>query len=177
VSIYTELESTVLGLVEKHGPCTAYEIMRLFQASPTSSWRASSGSIYPLVKKLLRLGLLTAQPGGAGGRKASLVSLSPAGRAALVQWLLHEPDGLGDPSSDPIRSRLMFVGQLPPAQRRGFVERALELTEQSIGSLTEIIAGIAASEQLELFAHQGALLQLEARRDWLRALLPQFPAG
>jgi DNA-binding PadR family transcriptional regulator len=151
--------------------------MRLFQLSPTSSWRASSGSIYPLVKKLVRLGLLTTQPGGAGGRKASLVSLSEDGRAALVQWLLHEPDGLGDPSSDPIRSRLMFLGQLPPAQRRAFVERALALTEQSILSLNGIIAGIPASERLELFAHQGALGQLKARRDWLRSLLPEFPAG
>ena len=171
MAVFSELESTVLGLVGQYGPCTAYEVMRLFQQSPTSSWRASSGSIYPLVRKLVRLGLLTARPSRGKGRKAQLLSLSPAGRATLVEWLHHMPAELGDPSSDPLRSRLLFLGALPPRERREFVARGLELTEQSIASLAAVIAALPADDPFERFAHVGALRQLEARRDWLRDLL------
>jgi DNA-binding PadR family transcriptional regulator len=171
VAVFTELESTVLGLVRQYGPCTAYEVMRLFQQSPTSSWRASSGSIYPLVKKLVRIGLLTARPSPSHGRKAQLLSLSKAGQAALVAWLRQMPDELGDPSSDPIRSRLLFLGVLPPDERRAFVADALGLTEQSIARLSEVIAALPAADPFERFAHVGALRQLEARSAWLRDLL------
>jgi len=174
VAVFSELESTVLGLVRQHGPCTAYEVMRLFQQSPTSSWRASSGSIYPLAKKLVRLGLLNARPSPGQGRKALLLSLSPAGRAALVAWLRQMPDELGDPNSDPIRSRLLFLGELPPDERRAFLARAAALTEQSILSLTAVIAALPADEPFERFAHVGALRQLEARSDWLRSLLSEI---
>lgn len=174
---YSELEATILGLVGKHGPCTAYEIMRLFQLSPTSSWRASSGAIYPAVKKLVRLDLLTTRPNPTGGRKASQLDLAPAGRAALVQWLVDEPDGLGDPSSDPIRSRLMFLGALPPDRQGPYVAQCLQRTEDSLAALTAVIAAIPTDEPFELFAHEGARAQLAARRDWLRTLLPRLPAG
>lgn len=176
MAVLTELESTVLGLVRQYGPCTAYEVMRLFQQSPTSSWRASSGSIYPLVKKLVRLGLLRARPSPGQGRKAQLLSLSTAGQAALVAWLRHMPGELGDPSSDPIRSRLLFLGELPPDERRAFVVRALDLTDHSIARLNEVIAALPADEPYERFAHVGALRQLEARRDWLRELLASAEA-
>jgi hypothetical protein len=39
----TELEGAVPGLVGQHGPCTAYRVRQLFQQSPTSTWRASTG--------------------------------------------------------------------------------------------------------------------------------------
>ena len=165
----TELESTILGLVGQHGPCTAYEVMRLFQLSPTSSFRASSGAIYPSVKKLIRLGLLATQEGRSQGRKVQLLTLAPAGREALVDWLRHLPDELGDPSSDPLRSRLLFLKSLPPAQRRSFVKRGLALTEQSIAGLKAVIAALP-DDLFERAAHDGALRQLEARRDWLRNL-------
>ncbi len=168
---HTDLESTVLGLVGQHGPCTAYEIMRLFQESPTSSFRASSGSIYPAVKKLVRLGLLTTSAGRQNGRKASLLNLSPAGRAALVDWLQDEPEGLGDPSSEPIRSRLLFLGARAPAPRRELVTRSLRLTEESIRRLEALIAAIPDDEPFDRLVHVGAQRQLEARRDWLREIL------
>jgi DNA-binding PadR family transcriptional regulator len=175
MAAFTELESTVLGLIQQHGPCTSYEIMRLFQQSPTASWRASSGSIYPLVRKLIGLGLVEAQPSAAGGRKSNLLTLSSSGRAALVDWLREMPDGLGDPSPDPIRTRLLFIGDLPPAQRRAFVERSVALTENSIGSLQAVIASIPADEPYEYFVHAGALHELQARRDWLRGVLAALP--
>ena len=168
---YTELESTVLGLVGQHGPCTPYEIMRLFQDSPTSSFRASSGSIYPAVKKLVRLGLLKTQASRKDGRKASLLSLAPAGRTALIEWLSDAPEALGDPSSDPIRSRMLFIGALPTEQRRAFVERSLALTEEAIGKLEALIAAIPANEPYERIVHVGALRQLAARRAWLNEIL------
>ena len=152
VAAFTELELTVLGLVGQHGPCTAYEVMRLFQQSPTSSFRASSGAIYPLVKKLVRLGLLsTRQPGPwAKGADAE----PGAGLAtALVAWLRDMPDELGDPTSDPLRSRLMFLGDLPAEERRAFVARGLALTEQSIANLSEAMAGLPADSPFEQAAH------------------------
>ena len=123
---------------------------------------------------LPRLGLIETRASRQNGRKASLLSLTAAGQAALIEWLGDEPEGLGDPSSEPIRSRLLFLGALAPAQRRAFVARALALTEQSIGRLAALIDAIPPEEPYDRLVHVGALRQLEARRDWLRDLeLPQ----
>ncbi len=66
----TELESTVLGVVWLRGPCTAYVIRQEFLASSSSYWTASTGAIYPVLRRLEGAGMIRA--GGRGwwrGRK------------------------------------------------------------------------------------------------------------
>jgi len=53
------LELTALGVVWKQGPCTAYAVMREFAGSQTLAYRSGAGSIYPLLKRLRGVGLLS----------------------------------------------------------------------------------------------------------------------
>lgn len=55
----------------------------------------SYGTVYPLVTRLRRLGLIEQRPSpGQGGPTRNVLSLTPAGRAALerwtAQWRLHQ---------------------------------------------------------------------------------------
>ena len=66
----TELEACVLALVAKEGPCTAYSIRKQFEESLTSTWHASTGSIYPLIRRMTERGLLARQDVESDGRGA-----------------------------------------------------------------------------------------------------------
>ena len=97
----TELEGAVLGLIEQNAPCTA-STRQLFQKSPTSSWRASTGSIYPLINKLVRLKLVDGERSCADRRGTRRLALTAGGRKALAGWVMQTPDWLADVTSDPI---------------------------------------------------------------------------
>ena len=140
----------------------------MFQKSPTSSWNVSTGTIYPLVRKLVRLALISAHPDSGNVRSARRLRLEPSGRDALVQWLGEAPTWLADPSADPIRTRLLFIGELPPIERAEFVRNGINATRAAIDSLKVTIERISGGDdRFEYLAHLGALAQLEARRDWL----------
>ena len=76
---------------------------QLFQKSPTSSWRASTGSIYPLINKLVRLKLVDGERSCADRRGTRRLALTAGGRKALAGWVMQTPDWLADVTSDPIR--------------------------------------------------------------------------
>lgn len=167
----SELENAVLGVVWRRGPCSAYVVKREFETSPSASWSASAGSIYPLVKKLSAVGLLDVQEQRWGTRKKALVVLSSAGRAALEAWVATVPGRVGQPAPDPIRTRAFFLDVLPAAQRTRFLDEAEEATQ---GALEEIRSAMAAlrdtGSRFDLLGTSGALFQLKARLRWIRYL-------
>src|SRR5258706_1130239 len=103
----TELESTVLGVVWLRGPCTAYVVRQEFLASSSSYWTASTGAIYPLLRRLEEAGLIRAaeQEWGTKGKKG--FSITPKGAAALPEWIGPPPEPWTRvPTCEPGPSRL-----------------------------------------------------------------------
>ena len=167
----TELENAVLGVVWRRGPCSAYSVKREFETSPSGSWSASAGSIYPLVKKLTAAGLLRAQEQPWGTRRKTVVALTRAGKNALAHWVAAVPNSLGQPPPDPIRTRAFFLDVLTPVDRLRFLDEAEEATSSAIEQLRSGMAALPDTEsKFEFLGASGAVFQLKARLRWIRYL-------
>ncbi len=166
----SELECFVLGLIWRHGPCTAYEVRRMLAESPSTQWSGSAGSIYPLVTRLERRGLLNGSPQRSGKRASRAYSVNAEGVRALRSWIGPPiPPEAVTVTHDPLRSRVRFLGVLTPRQRARWARAALE-------ALNTVQARVEAWDRE--YAHGGndpvaalmtrhAELDLAFRRAWL----------
>lgn len=162
----TELEACVLAVVCQQGPITAYQLRKRFERSPTSSWRASTGSIYPLIKRLHRQGLVQMSQVPADRRGTKMLVASRAGKARVMDWLTVLPSWIADPTEDPIRTRLLFLDLMEPDIGSKAVAEMLRMTCAAIEAMDESIASSDTSP-LERIGREGARAMLSARRDWL----------
>jgi DNA-binding PadR family transcriptional regulator len=115
----TELEGAVLGAVVRDGPCTSYAVKELFRASPSDFWSGSAGSIYPLMKRLEQQGLVASKRGSTGRRGHRTYRATPKGRRAFARWMT-DAERTAAMGYDPLRTRLVFVGQLSQRTRAEF---------------------------------------------------------
>lgn len=168
----SELESFVLGLVWQLGPCSAYELRRHMQGSPSTQWSGSAGAVYPLVRRLERRGLLKGQLRKTGKRARREFRITSAGLTRLRAWLgpPFSPDVV-TVAYDPLRARARFLGTLSPRQRKAWVRGArqvLDGVEKKLRNWHTRYDG-ALSESAAAMAHS-AELELRARRQWIELL-------
>lgn len=166
----SELEGCVLGLVWARQPCTPYSIRRQFLDSPSPHWSGSTGAIYPLVVRLERRRLIRSAAYSQGRRRSRVFSLTPAGLKALRRWLgpPHSAETLGVPS-DPLRTRLEFLGALSEQQRIRFLADA----ERGVSAHLRVVEQDCRRRQREgdwaaYLIALGARGMLHARLKWLR---------
>jgi len=112
----TELEGAVLTEIAHRGNHTSFRVRRAFEQSPSSSWSGSAGAVYPAIARLIRAGLIDAQP-GTSKRGTRLLSLTPAGHAALEQWFC-DADAACTIGADPFRLRAGLWNTLDEDRRR-----------------------------------------------------------
>jgi DNA-binding PadR family transcriptional regulator len=118
----TELEGATLGAVVRDGPCTSYGVKELFRASPSEFWSGSAGSIYPLMKRLEQRGLVTSESGSTGRRGHHTYRATAKGRRAFMRWLT-DAERAAAMGFDPLRTRLVFLGQIPARARDEFFDK------------------------------------------------------
>src|SRR5579862_3154550 len=82
-----EIEGCVLALIAVDGPATPYAIRKVFLNSLNPQWSGSSGTIYPLIARLLRQKLICSTLCRTGKRRGYRISLTAAGSRALQSWL------------------------------------------------------------------------------------------
>ena len=168
----SELECFVLGLVWQIGPCSAYELRRHMQSSPSTQWSGSAGAVYPLVQRLERQKLLKGQSRRTGRRARREFSITSSGLARLRAWV-------GPPFApevvtvtyDPLRTRARFLGSLPPEQRKSWVRGArsvLDGVEKKL-RLWHMQHDKVLSDAAQAMA-RSAELELHARRQWIEAI-------
>ncbi len=169
---YSELECFTLGLVWRHGPCSAYDVRMLMQDSPSTQWSASAGAIYPLIRRLQREGLLRGRQERRGRRARRVYSATPAGERALRGWLGPPlADEAVTVAYDPLRSRARFLGVLRARERARWVAAALEALERVAGRVRawdEKYGG--RRDAIGAAITRSGELDLRSRRQWLRSL-------
>lgn len=169
---HSELECFTLGLIWRHGPCSAYDVRMLMQDSPSTQWSASAGAIYPLIRRLEREKLVAGRDEPHGRRARRVFRATPAGIRVLRDWI-------GPPLAaeaitvayDPLRSRARFLSVLPARSRARWVEAAL-------GALDEVARRVKAWDEkyggrrdaIGAAITRSGELDLSSRRAWLRAL-------
>jgi PadR family transcriptional regulator AphA len=75
----------VLGLLDRAGPATPYELKGLAAASVGNFWSIPHSQLYAEPKRLAAAGYLTEER-ERGGRRRRVYELTPDGRAALRKW-------------------------------------------------------------------------------------------
>jgi DNA-binding PadR family transcriptional regulator len=167
----TELEGSVLGMVGTKEPCTPYAIRREFQKSPSQYWRASSGSVYPLILRLKRRRLIRVKGRTRDGRGGSLFGLTPAGQRVLRHWLgtLDAPATISVPP-DPLRNRIAFFAMLDSKTQRKYLVRAVDGMRAYLARVrayTEREKRAEQSRTNEYLVSEGAQRMLETRLEWM----------
>lgn len=171
----TELDLTILAIIARDGPLSAYDVRQVFAHSLTSTWSSSTGSIYPSIRRLKEAGhLASSPPKGARARRTLRITVS--GRAALDSWLEEITPEIAGPTPSPVRTRMYFLGVLPSAKRSTIIQRAIESTRGAIADAeTRRAERLAAGrgDAVQHVASEGVLFELRAQLDWLNWLAGQ----
>ena len=171
----TELDLTILAIIARDGPLSAYDVRKVFARSLTSTWSSSTGSIYPSIRRLQTAGhVAAASAKGARARKALRVTKS--GQVAVDAWLRDITPAIAGPTPSPIRTRMYFVGIVDGEKRTAIIRRAKESTSAAIAAAERGRAERSAagtSDLLQHLASEGVLFELRARLEWLTWLEAQ----
>ncbi len=81
---------SLLGLLALR-PWTGYELTRQARRSLRFAWPSSEAHLYREQKRLVALGWASLDKENVGQRTRNAYSITPAGRAALKEWLKTEP--------------------------------------------------------------------------------------
>lgn len=160
----TDNEGTLLALVRRAQPITAYEIARVYDASPVSNFNTSKGKIYPLVKRLKQLGLLTGAAVEGDRRGTERLSSTPAGDEALRGWLLDRR-GPHILLEDPLRTQVQSFDLLTRHERLDWIASARAALEDKLAELAAYADTVDVPYH-EL-VHDNAVSSVTARLAWL----------
>ena len=126
----TSTSYLVLGLIEREGPSTPYELKRHVAATIGHFWSFPHALLYKEPPRLVELGLLTEER-EASGRRQRLFTITDAGRDALRGWLAkpaQEPTELRDAGL----LQLFFADLAPDDQRRAIAEAQLAVHQAAL---------------------------------------------
>jgi DNA-binding PadR family transcriptional regulator len=168
----SELEGVSLGIVYKQRSCTAYQVRSELKKAPSSHWRASAGSLYPLLARLEAEGLLNSANDENDGRGRKLVSVTAMGRKALREWVVAGVDiDLISSVTDPVRSRTFFLEVLSNRKQLNLVDKLIAQMENYLSETESHLK--SESEKQSLYDYLGGLGAVKitaARLDWLRVV-------
>lgn len=143
----TTTSYAILGLLAIR-PWTSYELTQQMQRSLRRFWPRAESKLYEEPKKLADQGLADAKIEQVGKRTRTVYSVTPAGRAALTQWLT-------EPGAGPV---LEF-------------EQMLKVFFAEYGTKQDLLATIA---QIQAWAEQRATDDADIARHYLDGQ-EQFP--
>ena len=168
----TELDFTILAIIARDGPLSAYDVRKVFSRSLTSTWSSSTGSIYPSIRRLEKARhVASSSPKGARARKT--IRVTPAGRAALDRWLEAITPEMAGPAPHPVRTRMYFLGILNSAKRSAIIRKAIASTRSAVSDAERRRAareGVERNNVIQHLASEGVLYELRGRLRWLEWL-------
>lgn len=147
----------VLGLLMAYGPTTSYELKKRAAATVGNFWIFAHSQLYDEPVRLARQGLVTEETEAAGRRRRTY-HVTPAGEAAMRDWLGSPTHGKTE-VRDPGLLKLFFGGLGSPRDMRALARdqqqahsrRAQELEDMQAG--IDGIADLWQSEALALGIH------------------------
>lgn len=165
----SDMETVVLGVVWRDGPCSAYHVRKEFVDSPASFWSGSQGAIYPLLRKLAKEGLVSSAADPSSKRNTKLLTITSKGKQQVSEW--YEPGKIGDSvlrEFDALRTRVFFLSFLNARQKRKFIEHVeFELKNQEKRTLERIKV---EEDEINVLALRGLLACNKARQKWVEML-------
>ncbi len=167
-----ELEGAVLGFVYRSGPCTAYQVRQFLRDSPSSHWQGSAGSIYPLLERLERDGLIAGADDQTDGRARRELSVTSNGKSALKEWIkAGSQEDLIAQVSDPVRTRMFFWDVLTPREQKALAEEMLRELEAFLALSEDRLKCIKGAPLSVRLGAKGAVLTNRARVQFMKEVI------
>lgn len=163
----TDNEGSLLALVLRSQPITAYQVLKVYERSPVSSFNESKGSVYPLIRRLKERGLLLGRQVEGDGRNSERLSCSKAGKEAVRRWVMQVRPAhvLLD---DPLRTKVISFDLLHPDEQVEWLARVRAIVAAKLEEIETYDAQV--SIPFQAMVHQNTIIALRARIDWLDAL-------
>ena len=170
----------ILGLL-RFRPRSGYGIKQTVELSTQFFWGASFGQIYPELDRLESAGLVALDHRQESGRKRKVYRLTPAGEAALAEWLRREEPGLFQYRDEGLL-RLFFGDLGSPEEAVANVRRMREWREQAVDFFRAEIEPHAEEDDAAgtRFPHYALLFgidMLEGQARWLADLERRLEDG
>lgn len=170
----TDNEGSLVGLVRRQQPVTAYQLYKIYETSPVSSFNTSKGSLYPLISRLRKRGLLEARSVEGDKRNTEQLTCTDAGVSALSAWAkgIRTSDILLD---DPLRTKLLSLDLLSREEQTEWVVEAKAELARKMETVEAYNQSV--SVPFQQFVHRSATAALEAKMKWLDELMYHLVKG
>lgn len=172
--VLTHNEGAVLALILLRQPTTAYQIVKLHEVSPASSFNESKGSVYPIIARLKQRALVSGAQLAEDRRNAELLSCTAHGREAVRRWVLHiRPQHIL--LTDPLRTKAMSLTLLTRDEQIEWVVRLKAL----VAAKMEDVDAFSRSVVMPYndVVHGNARISLDGRMKWLDSMLHRIVTG
>ena len=175
----TELEGCVLATVRAKGACTPYAVRREFRLVHHAVLERQRRGDLPAGRPAGPAAALAGRPPDRDRRGGTLYAVTAAGDRAVRDWLGPPlADAVVGSPPDPIRTRVGFLGLLPPADRTAFLAAAAAGLRRQLARL----AAETSDDPFDRLAARGSCRMTEARLAWLRDVAAELgvrlpPAG
>lgn len=164
----TDNEGTLLALVARAEPITAYQIAKIHQESPVSNFNTSKGKIYPMIRRLCETGLLKSRAVPGDARGTELLETTENGKKAVRAWVKEiRPTHLLP--EDLMRTKLQSLDLLTRDEK---IEWISQLKMQLLKKVEDVEQyGPEASFPYADIVKGCAIASIRNRIDWLDVLL------
>ena len=136
------IEYVITGIVLNE-PLTGYDIKKMIELGIGNFYKASYGSLYPALKKLVDKGFLSMNDQAQGERKKKYYQATELGKAAFLEWLALPTDF--NSSTDSLMVKIFFFGELADDVRRQRLSECELYIQQILRKLREIETQFAHS--------------------------------
>ena len=172
----SELEGVVLGMLGSMGPMTAYSIRQFFLKSPSPQWASSAGTIYPLVQRLDKRGMIRSERHATGRREGLKYTLAPPGLKALKSWIGPELPAIATAVPvDSLRVRVRFMSVLPEKDRISMLKNARRELTAILKSMEKESVEKRSDKDIGLnMAYRGVIMMTKTRLAWIAEVEREF---
>jgi len=171
---YSELEYLIMAMVGD-GINSGYAMRKEMNKMRGGRWSAESGSVYRVLRRLEKDGLLTeARKVGVPNRERTEYELTRTGEALLQSWLTFPPDR-GEMAFlvDPLRTRCYFLNRLKSNDQVRVVKNWLQESKRFVADLQRDLETSECADPIRNIGYYNLLYLAQARHEWLKRLLVQ----
>ena len=170
----TDNEGSLLAVILRQQPVTAYQVMRIYELSPVASFNKSKGGLYPAINRLRARGFISAETIDGDRRGSERLSCTQAGIEAVTQWVkdLREPHFL---PIDPLRTKVMSFNLLTRDEQ---IEWIVDAKAQLAAKLEEVeIYDTTVEIPFQALVRDNAVSGIKSRMQWLDRLMQYVVKG
>ena len=164
----TDHEGSLLSLVHRLQPITAYKVAKFYQDSPVAAVNKSMGQVYPMISRFSKEGLIEGRQVEDDARGTEVWRTTDKGETALKAWLLEFKPAQLIPH-DTLGTKVLSFDLMTHQERIDWVLAAkneLEKKQVELDAYNEKSDG-----PFQEYAHDNAASILRARMDWLDRIL------